>query len=88
MGGRYTHKVNEESRLYAGLAWQYEFGGKAEAIVNSENAPAPTLKGHSGMLELGWQAELGKRLALDLNVSGWTGKQQGIISGLNLQWKF
>lgn len=88
LGSRYTHTVNDMSKLYAGLAWQYEFSGEAKATVNGDAAPAPSLKGHSGMLELGWKVEASKNIAIDLNMSGWTGKQRGIMGGVNMQWKF
>ena len=88
LGGRYTRTVNDMSRLYAGLAWQYEFKGDARAVINGQSAPSPSLKGHSAMLELGWKADVAKNLAIDLNVSGWTGKQQGVTGSLGLKWMF
>lgn len=88
LGGRYTRTVNDMSRLYAGLAWQYEFKGDARAVINGQSAPSPSLKGHSAMLELGWKADVAKNLAIDLNVSGWAGKQQGVTGSLGLKWMF
>lgn len=88
LGSRYTHTVNDMSKLYAGLVWQYEFSGKAKATVDGDAAPAPSLKGNSGMLELGWKVEASKNMAIDLNMSGWTGKQRGVMGGVNMQWKF
>ncbi|MDO4203036.1 MAG: autotransporter outer membrane beta-barrel domain-containing protein [Selenomonadaceae bacterium] len=88
LGGRYTRTVNDMSRLYAGLAWQYEFNGDARAVINGQGAPSPSLKGHSAMLELGWKADVAKNLAIDLNVSGWTGKQRGVTGSLGLKWMF
>lgn len=88
LGSRYTHAANDMNKLYAGLAWQYEFSGEARATVNDGSAPAPSLKGHSCMLELGWKVETGKKLDIDLNMSGWTGKQRGVMGGINMQWKF
>ena len=70
------------------LAWQYEFSGKAKATVNGDAAPAPSLKGSSGMLELGWKVAAEENFTVDFNVNGWTGKQRGVMGGVNMQWKF
>lgn len=88
VGSRYSHQVKEQHQVYAGLAWQYEFSGKAGATVNGESCPEPSLKGHSGMLELGWKAQVGKSLTVDLNANGWLGKQRGVAGGVELQWSF
>ena len=88
LGTRYTHAVNDISKLYAGIAWQYEFSCKAKATVNGYNAPAPGLKGHSGMLEIGWKAQAGKNLSIDVNASGYIGKQKGVSGSVGLEWKF
>ena len=34
IGGRYTTTLTEKAKAYAGLAWQYEFGGDAKAAIN------------------------------------------------------
>ncbi len=80
--------MNERNKLYAGLAWQYEFAGKASAVVNGVDAPSPSLKGHSGMAELGWKTDAGKFLTIDLGVNGWIGKQRGIGGNVGLNWTF
>ena len=89
-GFRLTHKLDEKSSLYGGLAYQYEFNGDARATFNGTAAPAPSLKGSSGMLELGWQVkpDHDDRLTLDLGLTGWAGKQRGISGQLGATWKF
>ncbi|MBO6235242.1 MAG: autotransporter outer membrane beta-barrel domain-containing protein, partial [Schwartzia sp.] len=84
-----THKVNERNSFYGGLAYQYEFGGEARAHYNGTATPSPSVKGSSGMLELGWQVkpEDGP-LTLDLGVTGWAGKQRGGSVQLGATWSF
>ena len=88
VGGRYTHEVDKKNQFYAGLAWQYEMGGNAKATINGYGAPAPSLKGHSGMLELGWKAQAAENVKLDLNLNGWIGKQRGIAGGVGVEFAF
>ena len=89
LGFRYNHPLNDKSKLYAGLAWQYEFDGEARATYNGMSTPSPSLKGSSGMAELGWQVKPGNApLTLGLGVTGWAGKQQGVTASLKVNWEF
>ena len=89
LGARLTHTVNERNKLYGGLAYQYEFDGDARATYNNgTSAPSPSVKGSSGMLELGWQVKPGGRMTLDLGVIGWIGKQRGVTGHLGAMWQF
>lgn len=89
IGTRLTHMINEKNKLYGGLAYQYEFGGEATAHYNGGSTPSPSVKGSSGMLELGWQVKPGEGpLTLDLGVTGWAGKQRGGSVQLGATWSF
>ena len=88
IGARYTHKINEMNSLYGGLAYQYEFGGEARAHYGADVAPSPSVKGSSGMLELGWQVKPGGPVTIDLGVTGWAGKQRGGSVQLGATWTF
>ena len=88
IGGRYTTTLTEKSKAYAGLAWQYEFGGDAKAAINGYSAPTPSLQGHSAIVEAGYKLNAGKNLTLDFNLNGAMGKQRGIGGGIGAQWLF
>jgi hypothetical protein len=90
LGARLTHALNEKNKIYGGLAWQYEFKGDARATYSvSGEAPSPSVKGSSGMIELGWQVKPGKSpMTIDLGVTGWVGKQRGITANLQANWTF
>ena len=90
VGARVTHAVNEKNRIYGGLAYQYEFNGDARVTYNpGGTAPSPSVKGSSGMLELGWQVKPGRSpMVIDLGVTGWVGKQRGITANLQALWTF
>ncbi|MBR4908290.1 MAG: autotransporter outer membrane beta-barrel domain-containing protein [Acidaminococcaceae bacterium] len=90
-GARLTHVLNEQNKVYGGLAYQYEFKGEARATYQGLGAaPSPSVKGSSGMLELGWQVKPGKKnpMVIDLGVTGWVGKQRGVTANLQANWTF
>ncbi len=90
IGTRLTHALNAKNKIYGGLAWQYEFNGDARAVYSvSGEAPSPSVKGSSGMLELGWQVKPGKSpMTIDLGVTGWVGKQRGVAANVQMNWTF
>jgi hypothetical protein len=90
LGARLTHKINERNSFYGGLAYQYEFGSEARATFDGDGGvPSPSIKGSSGMLELGWQVKPGDGpLTLDLGVTGWAGKQRGGSVQFGATWSF
>jgi len=89
LGARYNHKLNACSTLYGGLAWQYEFSGKAEATYNGDSTPSPSVKGSTGVLELGWKVKPGKgNFETGLGFTGSIGKQEGIGFNASFQWNF
>ena len=90
LGARWNQKINKCDIFYAGLAWDYEFDSEARAHYNGMSTPAPTMKGSSGMLELGWKQEANKEnpFGLDLGLTGWCGKQKGISFNAGFSWMF
>ena len=92
LGARYTHQLSEKNALYAGLAWQHEFDGESNAIVattlGSASSPAPSMKGDTGIMELGWRVNNSDKFELGLGVNGSVGKQKGVGFNLSLNFSF
>lgn len=89
LGMRYTKKPAPESEFYAGLAWEYEFDGDATATYQGYATPSPSLKGSSGMLELGYRfAPKEGSVSYGVNLTGWQGKRKGITGGAHVSWAF
>ena len=56
---------------------------------NGNSTPSPSVKGGSGMFELGWQVKPdASPLTLDLGLTAWAGKQRGLTGQLGMNWKF
>lgn len=89
LGARITHKINDRSSFYGGLAYQHELCGEARATFGDNvSVPSPTIKGGSGMLELGWQVKPGGPVNIDLGLTGWIGRQRGLTMHVGATWNF
>ena len=92
LGARYTHQLSEKNTFYAGLAWQHEFDGESNAIVATTlgyaSAPAPSMKGDTGIMELGWRVNNSDKFEMGLGVNGSVGKQKGVGFNLSLNFSF
>ena len=87
IGYRFTTRTSAISRVYTGLAWQYDSisGATATAIDYSKHSEGS--KGSSGMLELGWQIKPNRYnpWLLDINATGWIGYHRGLNATARMQ---
>lgn len=87
IGYRFTTRTSAISRVYTGLAWQYESTSGATATALDYNKHSDGSKGSSGMLELGWQIKpnMNNPWLLDINATGWVGYNRGFNAMLRMQ---
>ena len=89
LGMRYAHTDSEHSAVYAGLGWEYELNGRAQANYAGYNTPVSSLRGGSALLEVGYRcAPRDSRFSYDMHVTGWQGKRQGVTGSAHLNWAF
>ena len=89
IGTRYTHKIPGSGAFYTGLAYEYEFGSEAGASYQGYSTPSPSLKGSTGILELGYRfTPKESRVSYGVNLMGMTGKRRGITGGVQMTWAF
>ncbi|MBR1646661.1 MAG: autotransporter outer membrane beta-barrel domain-containing protein [Selenomonadaceae bacterium] len=84
LGYRLTTRTSRISRIYTGLAYQYENTSDSEtraidADGVSWNLPSSGSKGSSGMIELGWliKPKQDNPWLVDVNATAWFGHQKG-----------
>lgn len=89
VGSRYIHPVTR-GNIYAGLGVEHEFSGEARATYKNNATGAPTLRGTSGLMEIGWQIKpsQGGRFYTDLGLTGWVGRQRGVTFNADFGWNF
>ncbi|MCQ4907008.1 hypothetical protein NE479_05460 [Phascolarctobacterium faecium] len=90
IGGRLTKQVTAEVSYYGGVAWEYEFDGAADMAVAGADLAAPSLKGSSGIVEMGIRLKPSKtgKITLDLGAQGHFGKRRGFSGGLQINYSF
>ncbi len=96
-GGTIRGEYSDTNNIYATIteAPPDESGGN-EAMENTKSIAETkavtttfinSVKGNSGMLELGWQVKPGNGpLTLDLGLNGWVGQQRGGSVRLGATW--
>ncbi|MBO6179207.1 MAG: autotransporter outer membrane beta-barrel domain-containing protein [Selenomonadaceae bacterium] len=88
LGAKIIHAFNEESKGYFGAYCEREFNGDAKAAIAGYSTVAPSLKGNSGIFELGWLHQPKKsNFTLNLGVTAACGTQRGLIGKMGLMWK-
>ena len=79
LGAKYNF-VQEKSNAkpFIGLAWEHEFKGENKASISGVGeAPAPSMKGHTGLFELGCDWDVSKKWTLGLGANAYMGKRKG-----------
>jgi hypothetical protein len=90
LGARFAYTFNEHVSPYVGLAWEREFDGEARATTHGLAIDAPSLKGNTGIGELGLTIQPSTSLLLyfDLGVSGYTGRREGGMGSFMARLEF
>lgn len=90
VGARVSKAYGEHGSGYVGVAYEYEFDGEARATVKGFSTPSPSIKGSSGLLELGYilQPKAANDPAINIGLQGWGGKKQGFTGNVNFVWTF
>ncbi len=90
IGYRLTTRTSKISKIYTGLAYQYENASGITATYKNYETPSAGDGGSSGMLEIGWVIKPLKvsPWAVDINATGWVGHQRGITAMAKLQKAF
>ncbi len=79
VGGKYNFKLKDSNaKPYVGLAWEREFKGESKAsIAGVGEAPAPSMKGNTGILEVGCDWKVSKKWTVGLGANAYMGKRKG-----------
>src|SRR5699024_12419303 len=85
-----NRNIKCRSTTYAVLACDHEFDCKAKARVHVLRTPIPSLKGDTGVLEVGVSmlATESDALSLDVGLQGYTGRRQGVAGSARMEWRF
>jgi outer membrane autotransporter protein len=90
LGGRFSYAVDNIIRPYIGAAYEHEFDGRAKASSYGFAIDAPSVRGGTGMGEIGFSLRPlpSSPVSLDLGLSGYTGKREGVSGSLQVKFEF
>ncbi|GHT44295.1 membrane protein [Planctomycetales bacterium] len=91
LGSRFVYNLNPHRRAYAGIAWEHEFDGEANAsIYGFRLLDTPKLTGDTCKLELGLTLQPTKTCPVTRNfgIQGYTGKREGIAGSIEVRYEF
>ena len=90
LGGRSNYVVNRRLSTYLGAAWEHEFAGTARATTYGYAIDSPSLRGSTGIGELGVSVKPQRALplAFDFGVQGYLGKREGVAGSAQVRWAF
>ena len=85
-----TTRTSALSKIYTGLAFQYEGNSSSTATGDDWSSTASGSKGASGMLEIGWQFKPSKKVPfmIDAWATGWIGHESGVTAMAKLKRAF
>lgn len=90
LGARFIHAYGDQARVWAGAAWEHEFDGVARATVYGFDTPSPSLKGDTGVFELGLTLTPSSRqaLSIDIGLQGYVGRREGFGGAAAVKYAF
>jgi outer membrane autotransporter protein len=90
LGGRFSYTVNDFIAPYFGAAYEYEFDGEARAKAYGYAMETPSLRGGTGIGEIGLAVKASKTmpLSVDLGVQGYVGIREGVTGSLQVRYDF
>ena len=86
IGGRFSNTVNNHLSVYYGAAWEQGFDGLARATFGNYAFGTPSLRGSTGMGELGvtWKSARKFGLHSELGLQGYMGKREGATATISI----
>lgn len=90
LGARLNFTGNKQFTPYVGLAWEHEFSGTAKGTVYGLNLEELSMKGDSGVGEIGIQFKPGKTSGwtVDAAVKGVVGQREGVAGRVMVNYAF
>lgn len=90
LGIQEEYEPNNIHNFYFGAGVEYEFNGKSFAEHGGFRTDTPSLKGFSGVFELGWiiKPRGDNKFSLDLSGVGSVGKNRGLTGRFGINWRF
>jgi len=90
VGGRLAWAASETLTPYVGAYYEHEFDGKAKGTAYGLAIDSPSIKGDTGIAEIGFSLQPTKSspLWLEVGIQGYGGKREGVTGGVQARYTF
>lgn len=91
LGARYSYDANPRMTPYVGLAYEREFKGNASGSVYGMSIEEPTLKGNTGIVEIGVVMKPQSATSpwtVSAGLLDYFGDRQGVAGGVKVRYAF
>ena len=90
LGTRLNYTAEKTGMPYIGIAWEHEFDGNARGSVMGYSLKDTSLKGDSGVLELGvkFVPSEKSRWNYDFTIEGYVGQREGVMGNFVVNYLF
>ncbi|NIF85500.1 autotransporter outer membrane beta-barrel domain-containing protein [Comamonas sp. Tr-654] len=90
LGARLTKSLSTTISAYVGAGYENELDGKAKATTNGMPIESPSMKGASGLVEVGLNVRplKNKALLVGVGLQGYFGQKEGVTGSLQIGYKF
>lgn len=90
VGARLDFTGDEQYTPYVGLAWEHEFSGNARGSVYGYDLDDTSLKGDSGIVEIGvtFSPSADSAWRVDAALQGYIGQREGVMGNLAVNYLF
>lgn len=90
LGARLNYTASKQFTPYVGLAWEYEFSGKARGDLHAYRLDDASMKGSTGVAELGisFNPSLSSPWSFDVNVQAYAGQREGMQGRFMVGYRF
>ena len=90
LGSRLNYTAEKTGMPYIGIAWEHEFDGNARGSVMGYSLKDTSLKGDSGVLELGvkFVPSEKSRWNYDFTIEGYVGQREGVMGNFVVNYLF
>lgn len=89
-GARVHYEATSRVRPFVGASYEWECGGTARATTHGDGITAPSLRGGTGVGELGvlFQTVTGKAMSIEAGMNGYVGKREGFGGNVRFTVEF
>ncbi|MBS9780725.1 MAG: autotransporter outer membrane beta-barrel domain-containing protein, partial [Moraxellaceae bacterium] len=87
-GAELGYQVNDKNNLYSSLTWEREYKGEAKGDVVGLDMPSPSIKGDTGLVEIGAKMKPNDKVEIKIGAKKAFGDRRGASADVAIKYEF